>query len=410
MATGTAPEAEPRHERDQREGAERSRRASGPALLRVAFRPFFLGAGLWALAAMAIWIAALQGAIALPSAFDPVAWHVHEMLFGYVGAAIAGFLLTAIPNWTGRLPIRGWPLGMLAACWLAGRLAMLLSEPLGAGLAAAIDLAFPAGLLLVVLREILVGRNWRNLPMPAVLAVLFSANLLTHLEALGWAESGALGQRLGLAAVLLLIALIGGRIVPSFTGNWLKKRDPDGPLPSPFGRFDRACLAATLAALLTWALAPDSLPAGLLLILAGLLTALRLVRWRGERTLAEPLVWSLHVGVAWLALGLALTGCGALWPNALPASAGLHALTAGAMGAMTLSVMTRATLGHSGRPLAADRATAALYVLVSLSAALRVLAALLDSGSGPLLEAAALAWIAAFGLFSLRYGRLHLAP
>jgi uncharacterized protein involved in response to NO len=388
-------------------GISRYRPFEGPALLCQGFRPFFLGAGLWALAAMLLWIAVLQGRLAIPTAFDPVAWHVHEMLFGFLVATIAGFLLTAIPNWTGRMPLQGPPLGVLAALWLAGRLAVLGSAWLGALAAAALDLAFLAVLLAVVLREILAGRNWRNLPMPLALGGLLAANALTHADAAGIAATGPLGQRMAIGIVILLISLVGGRIIPSFTLNWLKKRGA-ARLPARFDALDRAALAVAAGALALWAIAPDSGIAGVAMVAAGLLALARLARWRAPLTLSEPLVWSLHLGFFWVPLGLLLTGLAALSP-AVPQVAGLHALTAGAMGGMTLAVMTRATLGHTGRALVADRWTAAIYVLVAAAAALRVAAPLAPGVYLPLIWASGLAWSAAFGLFGVRYGRLLLA-
>ncbi|MGH6904329.1 MAG: NnrS family protein [Geminicoccaceae bacterium] len=388
-------------------GIPRYRPFAGPALLRQGFRPFFLGAGLWALVAMTLWVAALQGYLALPTAFDPVAWHVHEMLFGFVVAAIAGFLLTAIPNWTGRMPLQGLPLAILVGVWLAGRLAVYGSERIGAGSAAALDLAFLSLLLGVVLREILTGRNWRNLPMPVALGGLLAANALTHADAAGIAATGPLGQRLGIGIVILLISLVGGRIIPSFTLNWLKKRGA-ARLPARFGAPDRVALGLLAAALVAWVIAPESHIAGTAMVGAGLAALIRLARWCSHLTLVEPLVWSLHLGYAWVPIGLLLTGLGAFLPD-LPQIAGLHALTAGAMGGMTLAVMTRATLGHTGRPLIADRWTAAAYLLVAAAAALRVAAPFSADGYLALLWAAGLAWCAAFGLFAVRYGRLLLA-
>jgi uncharacterized protein involved in response to NO len=388
-------------------GIPRYRPFDGPALLRQGFRPFFLGAGAWALVAIVLWIAELQGAVSIPSAFDPVAWHVHEMLFGFVVAAIAGFLLTAIPNWTGRMPLQGAPLAVLAGVWLAGRLAVGASAWIGPGSAAVLDLSFVTLLLGVVLREILAGRNWRNLPMPVVLGGLLAANALTHADAIGLAATGALGPRLGIAIVILLISLVGGRIIPSFTLNWLKKRG-EGRLPARFGALDRVALGLVGTALAIWVIAPDSSIGGAALIAAGAASLVRLARWRGHLTLAEPLVWSLHLGFVWVPIGLLLVGLGAFLPG-VPQVAGLHALTAGAMGGMTLAVMTRATLGHTGRPLAADRWTAAIYLLVAAAAALRVAAPLALGIYLPLIWASGLAWSAAFGLFALRYGRLLLA-
>jgi uncharacterized protein involved in response to NO len=388
-------------------GIPRYRPFAGPALLRQDFRPFFLGAGGWALAAMVLWIAILQGSFSLPTAFDPVVWHVHEMLFGFVVAAIAGFLLTAIPNWTGRMPLQGIPLAVLVGVWVAGRLAVGVSAWIGAGIAAVFDLSFLALLLGVVLREILAGRNWRNLPMPLVLGSLLVANALTHADAVGLAATGPLGQRLGIGIVILLIGLVGGRIIPSFTLNWLKKRG-ESNLPAGFSVLDRAALGLAAAALAIWVVAPESHIGGAALIAAGVASLVRLARWCGHLTLSEPLVWSLHLGFAWVGVGLLLVGLSAFLPD-VPPAAGLHALTAGAMGGMTLAVMTRATLGHSGRVLTADRWTAAIYLLIAAAAALRVAAPFLADVYLPLLWTSGLAWSTAFGLFVVHYGRMLLS-
>lgn len=388
-------------------GIPRYRPFGGPALLRQGFRPFFLGAGVWALAAMVLGIAILQGVVLLPTAFGPVAWHVHEMLFGFVVAAIAGFLLTAIPNWTGRMPLQGVPLAVLAGVWLAGRLAVGGSAWIGAGSAAVLDLSFLTLLLGVVLREILAGRNWRNLPMPVVLGGLLAANALAHADAIGLAATGPLGQRLGIAIVILLISLVGGRIIPSFTLNWLKKRR-ELNLPASFGALDRGALGLAAAALAIWVVAPGNPLGGVALIAAGLASLARLARWRGHLTLVEPLVWSLHLGFVWVPVGLLLVGLGAFLPD-LPQVAGVHALTAGAMGGMTLAVMTRATLGHTGRPLTADVWTAAIYLLIAAAAALRVAAPFLSDVYFPLLWTSGLAWSTAFGLFVVHYGRMLLS-
>ncbi len=195
-----------------------------PVFLTQGFRPFFLAAGLWAAAALMLWMVMLATGTALPSRFDPLSWHIHEMLFGFVMAAVAGFLLTAIPNWTKRLPIRGFPLALLAGLWLLGRIGCLISALVPAWLAVAADLAFPVVLATVVAREIITSKNWRNLPIVASVTVLGIANLLMHLEADGVAVPTGLGWRLGLAAVIVLISVMAGRIVPSFTRNWLAKR------------------------------------------------------------------------------------------------------------------------------------------------------------------------------------------
>jgi uncharacterized protein involved in response to NO len=394
-------------------GISRDKPFGGPQIFRQGFRPFFLSAGFWAVANIILWLAVVQDLIAIPTAFAPVAWHAHEMIFGYAGAVVAGFLLTAIPNWTGRMPVQGLPLVVLFGTWLAGRAAMASSALIEADLAAALDLSFFAVLLAIVLREILAGRNWRNLPMPAAVSGLLLANILTHAEAVGGASTGTLGLRLAIAIIILLISLVGGRIIPSFTRNWLMKRSDvsrsGARLPAAFDGFDRACLVATLAALGAWVAAPEAKATGAVLLIAGVAAALRLARWCGHRTFREPLVWSLHLGFAWVPAGLCLLGLGVFFSTLFPSMAGLHALTVGAIGSVTLAVMTRATLGHSGQALAADGWTGAIYVLIAAAAGLRVMASLLPDAYGLLLWVSGFAWIAAFSLFISCFGRILIA-
>ncbi|TDQ80429.1 uncharacterized protein involved in response to NO [Dongia mobilis] len=378
-------------------------------VLSYGFRPFFFLAAAWSVIALGLWLAALSIGVALPSHFDPLAWHVHEMLFGFVMAAVAGFLLTAIPNWTGRLPVKGGPLAILVLLWLAGRLVSLLGAGWPPLLVVAVDLALPAALVFVGAREIVAGRNWRNLVMLLPISVLGLANLLMHLEALGFSIPPGLGWRLGLAAILVLIAVVGGRIIPSFTRNWLVKRKATH-LPAPFGWVDRVALLTLVLALLGWSLLPDQALVGLLLLAVGLLHGLRLARWCGAATVSDPLLVVLHFGYAWLVLGLTLLGAATVAPDLVPQSAAIHALTAGAAAVMILAVMTRATRGHTGRDLVADRRTAMLYLAINLAALTRVVAALVPDWSMPLWSLAALLWVAAFGLFLLAYGGMLLGP
>src|SRR6185503_10340921 len=249
----------------------------------------------------------------------------------------------------------------------------------------------------VVARELIAGRSWRNLPMLVALALLFSGNVMVHLHALGIAYVAPDGIRLGIATLCMLIALVGGRIVPSFTRNWLAKAR-GAALPAPESAFDRIVLLVTLLALGTWVAAPQSEPAAWLLLASGIALAARLSRWRGLSTVREPLLFILHVGYGWLALGLVLLGFD---PGS---AAALHALTVGAIGTMTLAVMTRASLGHTGRPLVADRATVAIYGLVTLAALLRVLSPLFGNQAVLVTSLAGLAWSAAFATFALHYG------
>ncbi|MGE3742377.1 MAG: NnrS family protein, partial [Geminicoccaceae bacterium] len=312
---------------------------SAHPLLQHGFRPFFLAAALWAPVSLAIWVLALADGTALPTALPLPAWHPHELLFGYTGAVVAGFLLTAVPNWTGRLPVRGLPLLVLCLVWLAARLAGLTGGALSPWPAVVLDVGFWLLLVTAMAREILTGRNWRNLPVVVLATLLGGACLLSQLEALGFA-SGPVGRRLGLAVVWVLIGMIGGRVVPSFTRNWLAKRAAPA-LPAPFGRLDRLALAVLPVALATWVAFPDGAPAGAMLTLAGAVTLLRLARWQGLATTAEPLVTILHLGYGWLGAGLLLLGLGILLPNSVGRLATLHALSAGAIGTMTLAIMTR---------------------------------------------------------------------
>lgn len=389
-------------------GIPRYRKWEGPAILEQGFRPFFLLAGLYGAAALALWVHVLTGGGALPSHFPPLTWHAHEMIHGFAMAAVAGFMLTAIPNWTGRMPLQGVPLLLLVLLWGAGRLAVFLSEATGPALAAAMDLAFPLVFLAVVVREIVAGRNWRNLPMTGALTLLLASNALMHAEAAGAGIPAGTGARLGLGLLVLLISLIGGRIVPSFTRNWLAKRG-ETKLPASFGWTDRAALGTTAAALLFFVAAPDSPLLAWLALPAALLQGARLLRWRGAGTGAEPLVLVLHAGYAFIPAGLALLGLAALSPS-VPQTAALHAFGAGAVGTMILAVMTRATLGHTGRALHADRPTVALYAAIFLAALTRIAAALPVEGTMTLYRLSGTLWIAGFLGFAIVYGRYLIRP
>lgn len=190
----------------------------------------------------------LRGIVALPTIFDPVAWHFHELLFGFVVAASAGFLPTAIPNWTGRLPLQGWPLGSLVLLWILGRIAVAFSAWTGPGIAMAADLSFLVAFAAVVGREIIAGRNWRNVPVLIVLAVLIAANAMIHAGAFDFRDWEAAGKRLAISVVVMLISLIGGRIIPSFTTNWHRWQEANA-LPVAFNLFDKGTLAISVIAL-----------------------------------------------------------------------------------------------------------------------------------------------------------------
>jgi len=380
---------------------QRRRDYDGPALFSYGFRPFFLAAGLWAVIGILLWIPQYMGKMSVPTHMSPLDWHIHEMLYGYVAATIAGFLLTAIPNWTGRLPVKGWPLAGLAALWLAGRLALLTSAQLGGLAAAIIDTAFLATVALVAGREIIAGENWRNLRVLVILVVLVLGNIVFHAEVLMTGNAND-GTRIAIAAVILMISLIGGRIVPSFTNNWLNRNNP-GRMPVPFSQFDLVAIVISAFALIAWIVTPAHWLSGALLIVAGCLQAIRLARWAGDRTVADRLVLILHIGYAFVPLGFVMVGLSAFVPE-VTATAGIHAWTAGAIGLMTVAVMTRATLGHTGQPLHAGRGTQAIYALLIAAALVRIVAAFVASVD--FLEFAGLAWTAAFFLFVLLYGPL----
>ena len=331
------------------------------------------------------------------------------MIFGYGAAVVAGFLLTAIPNWTGRMPLQGGPLIILLVLWAVGRIAVLSSAILGPTVVAVLDLAFPSVFTAVVGREIVAGRNWRNLPMLGALTLLFVGNALVHLDALGAASTAELGNRIGVATLLMLISFVGGRIIPSFTHNWLTKARPEIAAPASFDTIDRASLTLTALALAAWAYDPDSTTAPWLELLAGLAVTLRLVGWRGQATWREPLLTILHIGYGWLALGFLLLATNSFVPM-LPTTTALHALTVGAIGTMTLAVMTRASLGHTGRPLVAGRGTTTIYVLITLATVLRLIAPLSAADYMLLLAVAGTAWSAAFGLFVLLYAPALMQP
>lgn len=386
----------------------RRRMAASPPILRGGFRPFFFGGAAWAVVALTLWLLAFSGVLSLPTAFDPLAWHRHEMLFGFVGAIICGFLLTAIPNWTGRLPIAGLPLLGLFGLWLAARLALLFSALVGRLPAAILDPGFFLVLALLAAREVLAPKN-RNLPAVGMVLLFGLADALDHAASAGSIAAADLGWRSGIAIVVLLISLIGGRIIPSFTRNWMVKQGIRNGLPTQPGRLDLLVIAGNAVALAFWLATPRHPFAGVMLILAGLLQLLRLSRWSGLRAAREPLLFILHLGYAWLVLGLLLLG----WSTAggsIPRSPAIHALTAGAMATMILGVMTRASLGHTARDLRSGPATTITYLLVTAGALLRVAAGL---GVGPyqaMIDCAGALWGASFLLFLIAYAPVLWRP
>jgi uncharacterized protein involved in response to NO len=388
--------------------AERMRAHTGPAILSYGFRPFFLLGAVWAGLVVAIWLPMLTGSLALPTAFAPLEWHVHELVYGYVPAIVAGFLLTAVPNWTGRLPVTGTPLLLLVSLWAVGRLAILFSGRIGMAAAGIVDLLFLATLGGVIAREIVAGQNLHNLRVLVLIGLLFIGNAVFHWEAISMHSGNGYGTRIGIGATVLLITLIGGRIVPSFTRNWLARARP-GRLPMPFDRFDAVAIAASAVAIAFWIALPQAAPTAVLAAVAGLLHAIRLGRWAGYRTAAEPLVLVLHVAYAFVPIGFLLQALAIATPDLVVATGALHGWTVGAIGTMTLAVMTRASLGHTGQALVASPATQLIYAAIVVAAVARIITAF-DIWREALLGVSAAAWVLAFGGFALSFGPLLVKP
>lgn len=382
---------------------------TGPAILSYGFRPFFLLAALWASFAMLIWILMLAGVVNLPTRFDPVSWHSHEFLFGYLMAVIAGFLLTAVPNWTGRLPVTGWRLGGLVLVWLAGRIVIAFSSFMSEAFVVIVDLSFPVIFGCVILREILAGKNWRNLIVLAMLAVFTIANYLFHFEAArGEYSAKGMGLRLGLAAAIMMISVIGGRIIPSFTRNWLVKNASSSLPVSPMQKLDKIILLISVVTLFCWVIWPNEIPTGYMLLLMGLLQIVRLKRWKGELVFGDILVAILHVAYAFIPLGSILMGIAILFPDVVSTATAQHLWMAGGIGLMTLGVMTRASLGHTGQALHANLVTKILYFSLIGSVLFRVAVLFVSENLLIFYSLSGFLWILAFVLFAAAYGPLLL--
>lgn len=379
----------------------------GPALFSFGFRPFFLFAALWAATTVPLWVAALffgNGALAVVVTRE---WHIHELLFGYTGAVIVGFLTVAGANWTGRFPVAGRPIAALLAIWMAGRAAMLMSAhwPF---LAAAVDASFLILFSLALWREQIAARNWRSVAPCIVVSMLALSDVLFHL-APRWTDLGSAPERMAIALITFLINIVGGRLVPSFTRNWIAQRKIR-PEPPVYDRLDAGGAALAAGALLAWVLLPLSRLSAVLLMLAGAAALARLLRWRGWLALSEPMVWILHAGYTWLAAGLVLLGLSIIAPAQVPVTAAIHALTAGAIGVMTLAVMTRTSRSHTGRARTADGASIAIYLLINCAAAARVAAALWADKQLALIISSAACWCLAFALFVVSYGPMLVRP
>lgn len=366
--------------------------SSTTPLLAKGFRPFFLLAAIFAVVVVPIWVLALLGWARVGGHLDPVTWHAHEMIFGFAGAVIAGFLLTAVGNWTQRETATGRSLAALAALWIAGRLAMATGAGLPSWLVAGIDLAFLPGVALAIGRPIVRARNRRNYVVLAMLLLLSAANAAVHLGA------GRRSLLVGVDVVTFFMVVIAGRVVPMFTRNATKTETIRS-----HPKLDAAAAVAVVTVTLADALAAPRLTI-VACTLAAVLVAARTVHWGAIASLRDPLLWILHVGHAWIPIGLALRAASAHSP-------GLHAVTAGAIGALTLGMMARVALGHTGRTLAVPPGIATAFVLVTLAAAVRVLVPLLAPGLYlQALELTAVLWAVAFALYATKYAPILWSP
>ena len=379
-----------------------------PHWLSGGFRPFFLLGALAMAGSVLAWIPVYLGGLEIPTALSARDWHVHTLLFGGVMAIIAGFALTAVSNWTGRPLVAGRELLVLVLLWLAGRGAVSTSALIGTDAAMVVDLAFPLALATMFAREVVAAGNYRNLRVVAVVAALGLADLAFHVEA-RLAGAADYSLRASVALVLVLVLLIGGRIVPAFTRNWLTARKA-AALPAAFSRFDMAAMAACGLGLAAWTAFPEARLTALLLALGGALTTVRLCRWCGLATRPEPLLFMLHLGFATIPLGLVAVAASIIAPTLVDPIAAVHVWTVGTFGAMTLAVMTRASRGHSGRPLTAGRLEIAMFALVLLGAAARLAAPYAGGWMAHGLTCAGLAWAIAYLLFAAGYGRMLLLP
>ena len=381
-------------------GIPRGLARTGPVLFSYGFRPFFLGGALWAMIAMALWIATITGAIGFAEEYGASHWHAHEMLFGYSSAILAGFLLTAVPNWTGRLPVSGRPLFFLFLLWAVGRLAFLLSDATGVVVAVAVDALFLPALLFICVREVVAGRKWKDLKVVTGLLALSIANLFFHYEVIA-GEHPDMAYRLAISAYIGLIMVIGGRIIPSFTRNWINGRKRTD-FPVPFNRFDTVAIALGVLALGLWVAVPDSVLTAVGGMAAAALHAARLWRWRGWTTFAEMLVAILHVAYLFVPLGFLAIGLSAL--GLVDPVSTLHVLTIGTVASMMIAVMTRATRGHTGRVLVASGMTIVSYVAIVLCALARPAAGFLPELAPTIYALSGALWLGAFGLFVCEYG------
>jgi uncharacterized protein involved in response to NO len=372
-------------------------------LFDMGFRPFFLGAAVVAVVWMALWLLAIRG-LPVDSYYGTFRWHAHEMLFGYAVAVIAGFLLTAVENWTDVPTPKGAALAGLFLLWAAARVTGFLPDLVPPRVNAVLDLTFLPALGVALALPVFKGGSPGNAVFLAILGLLAAANLLVHLDILGAGSHLApRGTVLGLGVIVLAIAIIGGRVFPRFTA-----RIP-GVTPKVRPWLEAAALG-TLVLFLAAALSgPASRLTGAAALAAGLCHAARLAGWYDRRVWGEPLVWVLHTGYAWMAAGLLLWGAAAF--GAVPHTVAVHAMTAGGIGVLTVGMMARVALGHTDRPVTASAPVTAAFVLLNLAALVRVGGPLAVPGRyNQAMATAGALWLMAFVLFLAVYAPILVGP
>ena len=384
--------------------APESSEAVAPWLAK-GFRPFFLLAGGFAALVIALWLLALAGATRFDAYVGPMYWHAHEMVFGFTAAVIAGFLLTAVGNWTGRETAVGGRLFALVALWLAGRVAFLAMAVLPGPVIAVADLAFLPALALVIGRALVAARSRRNYPVLAIVVALWLADLAVHLDASGslpgWQWRATLGA---IDLVILLIVLFSARVVPMFTRNATRVESLRN-LPA----LDVAATAAMAGLTIVDVAFPSRTAAGVLAAAAAALALARSVPWGARHTLRQPLLWVLHVGHTWIIVGLALRAAAELTSH-VPAAAAIHALTVGAIGSTTLGMMARVALGHSGRRLVPPPLVSVAFATLTAAAVVRVVAALSIAVYPVGLHISGALWSIAFATFNILYAPILVRP
>ncbi|UUA72373.1 NnrS family protein [Cellvibrio sp. QJXJ] len=373
------------------------------------FRVFFLATALYGIAVVIAWMSYLFGGIPLPLGWTSLHWHSHEMLYGFTSAAIAGFILTAVCNWTGAPPLKGGKLLALVGLWLAGRLSLWTASWLPAGTAMLIDGLFFPILALYLLQLLLRHGNQRNLVLVAILLLLGMGNLAMHWGFLTGKTAWLVqGEQLAFGLITLIMIVIGGRIIPAFSRNWLRQRGGNEGAVKSSNRTDAITLILSAAVIPVDVWLGSGTVAALVILAAAAANAWRLWSWSGWLTRAEPLLWILHLGYAWIIAGLLLKGMAAL--NLIAPSVWQHALGVGAMGTLILGVMTRVALGHTGRALTLPTFGVIIYLAISIAALSRVLAALgwINYSFGLMLAASG--WTLAFALFLLLYWPILTRP